>query len=261
MIRILLALSCLLPVFTFAQTDTIARFDEQQTALAVFKGPDGIFYTIEMSDDVEEDSFSLESAARRGSLNSCVTAQFTGVMRRAVKTTPQPGWAKSYKTLDDLFATLPSDSAMIHRVPKIDRSASSKRVAEEQRNVRLKKVWLFAAFRESDNDFHLIIGNHQRPDSATIMMNVEVSGLPERRSIPRRYYKRLLKTRTDFIKIFGDTQCRRSFRFKDKGAPVEIKGSLFFDIHHASTGTGSGKLRPSSVWEIHPITGIKWLTQ
>lgn len=250
------------PLLLAAQVpDTIGRLDEQQASTAFLKGPNGTLYPVEMTDEMEEDTLTFESVARRGSLEACVTANFTGIVRRKAKTSSLPGRPKSFDTLDDLLATLPPDSAMQHHNPPIDNSAFSERVEEERHSVLVKKAWLLAVFREEDNDFHLIIGNRERPDEATALMNVEVSGLPDKATTSRSIYKTLLDARTEFIKIFGDTQCRRTFRFKDKGVPVEIKGSLFFDIHHVSTGTGSGNLHPASVWEIHPVTGIVWLTE
>ncbi|MBK6931512.1 MAG: hypothetical protein IPH12_11875 [Saprospirales bacterium] len=260
MFRIFL-LATLLPALATAQVaDTIVRLDEQTSDRAFLKLPNGALYAVEMSDEADEDSLSFETIARRSALQSCVTATFTGVVRRKAKTSPLPGRAKSYETLDELLDELPSDSSMRFRTPRIDTSPFSERVEEERHNVRIKRAWLFAAFREEDNDFHLIIGNHEQPSQATALMNVEVSGLPEKTASNRRAHQTLLEARTEFIKIFGDTQCRRTFRFPEKGVPVEIKGSLFFDTHHAGTGTGSGNLRPATVWEIHPVTGIQWLS-
>lgn len=261
MLRIFL-LAGVLPLLAQAQVpDTVARLDEQQSGLAFLKGPDGALYPVEMTDESNEDTLSFESVVRRSSLEACVTANFTGIVRRKAKTSSLPGRPKLFDTLDDLLATLPPDSVMQQLNPRIDESPFSERVEAERHNVQIKRVWLFAIFREEDNDFHLIIGNRERPDEATALMNVEVSGLPDKATASRSNYQTLLKVRTDFTRIFGDTQCRRTFRFREKGVPVEIKGTLFFDTHHAGTGTGSGNLHPASVWEIHPVTGIVWLTE
>jgi hypothetical protein len=60
--------------------------------------------------------------------------------------------------------------------PPITTGADSKRVAEEDRNVRLK-VFLYAASREDDRDFHLIIGRSRRKKQP-MYITVEISGLP-----------------------------------------------------------------------------------
>src|SRR5947207_2323871 len=60
--------------------------------------------------------------------------------------------------------------------PPIQTTATSNRVKEEKRNVRVK-AFIYAASRENDNDFHLIIG--RSPDLTPEMyMTMELSGLP-----------------------------------------------------------------------------------
>ena len=57
----------------------------------------------------------------------------------------------------------------------IPTTASSDRVDEEKRNVRVK-AFLYAASREDDNDYHLIIG--RAPNKPAKYMTAEISGLP-----------------------------------------------------------------------------------
>ena len=45
---------------------------------------------------------------------------------------------------------------MVKHKPKITTVSMSKRVIEETRNVRVT-AWIYAASREDDNDFHLIV--------------------------------------------------------------------------------------------------------
>jgi hypothetical protein len=60
--------------------------------------------------------------------------------------------------------------------PRISRDPDSGRVAEENRNVRVR-CWLYAASRENDNDYHLILGRAPGLTSETYK-TMEVSGLP-----------------------------------------------------------------------------------
>ena len=65
---------------------------------------------------------------------------------------------------------------MKNRKPKISKDKTSKRVKEEQRNVRLR-AFIYAASREADNKLHLIVGHN--PDlQHPLYMTMELSGLP-----------------------------------------------------------------------------------
>ena len=66
--------------------------------------------------------------------------------------------------------------------PDVSDGPDSDRTPEEERNVRVR-AFLYAASRESDNDFHLIVGDEG--DQAK-MMTMEVSGLPS--AMPRRLH-------------------------------------------------------------------------
>jgi hypothetical protein len=143
---------------------------------------------------------------------------------------------------------------MIAHEPPITTEQTSKRVSEEKRNVRVR-AFLYAASREADNDFHLIIGRD--PDrSPSLYMTVELSGLPPSSS---SHFNRLKKARDDYKAFFGDNLPGMSYDFYDPPIPVEIEGSLFFDMSHA-TGSkpGPSSLRDDipTIWEIHPISKI-----
>src|SRR5262249_58126098 len=97
-----------------------------------------------------------------------------------------------------LLATLPADAAMKNHHPTITTTATSKRVTEEQRNVRVTG-FLYAASREADNDFHLIVG---RDLAATphVYMTMEISGLPPASAAS---FARLKAARDSFHGFFG----------------------------------------------------------
>jgi hypothetical protein len=139
--------------------------------------------------------------------------------------------------------------------PPIGRGATSGRVSEERRNVAVR-AWLYAASRENDNDFHLIIGGD--PDESPVYMTVEVSGLPPANSTHR---KRLKRARDAYKGFFADDLPGASYDFYKPPIPVDVEGSLFFDIGHLNGGRpGPADLRPDipTVWEIHPVTRIEF---
>jgi hypothetical protein len=179
---------------------------------------------------------------------------FTGTQRRAAKISIAKAPVRTYTDLRTLIKSLAPDQSMTDRTPKISRAATSDRVAEEKRNVRVK-VFIYAASREDDNDFHLILG---RDPSKTpeMYMTMELSGLPPATSAA---FDKLKAARDAFKVFFGSDLPGRSYDFYDPPIPVRIEGSLYFDVTHA-TGTRPGpkslKSRMPTIWEVHPISKI-----
>src|SRR5262249_2404722 len=104
---------------------------------------------------------------------------YQGSDRAAAKLSIADGALETFDDLSDLsnlIATLPSKAAMVNHTPRITRDPDSGRVAEENRNVRVR-CWLYAASRENDNDYHLILGRAPGLTPETYM-TMEVSGLP-----------------------------------------------------------------------------------
>src|SRR5262249_26604695 len=99
--------------------------------------------------------------------------QFAGTARKAAKLSIRSGQTEVLRDLKEVIASFPSEQAMKHHQPPITTAAQSKRVTEEQRNVRIRG-FLYAASRETDNDFHLIVGRD--PGSPVMYMTMEVSG-------------------------------------------------------------------------------------
>lgn len=179
---------------------------------------------------------------------------FRGTARKAAKTSIANAATEVFDDLRDLIATLPSTQTMVSHNPLITVSSSSNRVAEEKRNVRLR-VWLYAASRENDNDFHLIFG--RAPASTPKMyMTMELSGLPPSSST---HFNKLKAARDAYKDFFGDRLPGTSYQHYDPPIPVEIEGSLFFDMSHSSgSKPGPQKLRNNmpTIWEVHPISKI-----
>ncbi|GAB2546584.1 hypothetical protein [Spirosoma aerophilum] len=190
---------------------------------------------------------SLEAMASQGD-------QFKGTARKAAKTSVADAPVEVFTDLKALIETLPSKQTMKNHKPKITEGAKSNRVEKEKRNVRVN-AFLYAASRENDNDYHLIIGRAQDAQPFQCM-NVEISGLPPADS---RFFKPINTGRDAFKTFFKNKLPGTSYSFYSPPFPVVVEGSLFFDMSHA-TGSQPGPqdLRPfiPTVWEIHPITNI-----
>lgn len=155
--------------------------------------------------------------------------------------------------MSDLIASLPSVDAMVKL--KIPTSATSKRVAQENRNIHVTG-FLYAASREADNDFHLIVGDG--PNAAQeLYMTMEVSGLPPE-SDPA--FAKMNAARTAYKQFFGESNLPGAgYHFYQPPIPVVVEGSLFFDETHAkgqAPGPPSLKSRMPTIWEVHPVSSI-----
>ena len=151
--------------------------------------------------------------------------------------------------INDLLHNLPTDAKMKLRVTR-----TSPRIAIENNGVIMANIYLFAFKRESDNDYHLIIGDGPTFSQATLL-NMEISGIPNPDNPD------LDNARTNFLNAFkiNDKTCMSGYVvFANNPVPVHIEGPVFYDIDHTpgSIGPISGniKLRPKTAWEIHPIT-------
>ena len=191
---------------------------------------------------------ALQAAARPLSDN------FAGTARKAAKLSIGNGQIEPFADVSTLIGTLPDDDAMVDHVPPITTGSTSARVAEEQRNVQVVG-FLYAASREADNDFHLIVGRD--PVAPPEMyMTMEVSGLPPRTRVT---FQRLKTARDAFKAFFGAHLPPLSYDFYHPPIPVVVEGALFFDMSHATgqaPGPASLKSRMPTIWEVHPVTAI-----
>jgi hypothetical protein len=178
---------------------------------------------------------------------------FAGTSRKAAKLSISAAAVESFPDVAALIATLPDHEAMVRHRPSIATTAGSARVSREERNIRVRG-FLYAASREDDNDFHLIIGAD--PAADPIYMTMELSGLPPATS---PHFARLEEARESYEGFFGANLPGSSYDFYDPPIPVEVEGSLFFDMSHArGSRPGPQSLRRDMpvVWEIHPISRI-----
>lgn len=202
---------------------------------------------------------AYEKAAQAGPVTAALAAgsgdTFAGTARKAAKLSISTAKKESFANLKALIDTLPSHQAMKQHKPAIKTTSTSRRVHEEDRNVALK-AFIYAASKENDNDYHLIVG--QSPTAATeVYMTMELSGLPPKSS---KSYAKLKKARNAFQTFFSTNLPGTTYDFYDPPVPIEVAGSLFWDASHAKgqrPGPQSLKKKMPTVWEVHPISSIK----
>jgi hypothetical protein len=179
---------------------------------------------------------------------------FTGTSRKAAKLSISSAAVKKFKDVKALVDSFPTDAEMAKHKPKIGRDAKSDRVDEEKRNVRVA-AFLYAASREDDNDFHLIVGTDPQ-GKKLVCMTMEISGLPPKKAAS---FNAIKQARDDFKNLLNDKLPGTGYHFYRPPIPITIGGSLFFDVAHATGGRpGPKDLRPSmpKVMEVHPVTEI-----
>ena len=189
------------------------------------------------------------SAQPAGDLDS-----FMGTARKAAKLSLSNAPTKSFDDVSALIDTLTPEAQMLSLHPPISTAATSKRVQLEERNVRLR-AFLYAASRESDNDFHLIVGRNPAA-KPSVYMTVEVSGLPAKSS---KSFPKLNSARNAFKTFFGAQLPSATYDFYDPPIPLELEGSLFFDMTHAHggrPGPATHRAHIPTIWEIHPLSKI-----
>jgi hypothetical protein len=194
---------------------------------------------------------------------------FTGHYRLAVKTaifrdaSGQIVPAEQVADIPTLLGSLPADPAMRAKYPDMlvaaDAAPETKlaatpfRVAEEQRNVTIP-AWIWFVRKETDNDYHVIIGSSADSGSATYM-NVEVSGLPASSGDPN--YADLQNARAQLTNLVGHEPGSLKYEPFTPPLPVSVTGSLLYDGDHIPGEVGPTGYRPTTTWEIHPVTTIQ----
>jgi hypothetical protein len=182
---------------------------------------------------------------------------FVGKDRKAAKLSISGAQPENFASLSNLFGTLASDDD-IAQDPNISEDPSSLRVGREDRNV-IVNARLYASSKESDNDFHCIIGG-VTPDGDVQYINAEISGLPDSQ---QPSFAQLSSARQQFKDYFGQDLPGHRYSVWPDGIPVRVSGSLFFDLHHYRQGdqAGTGGYKAPTYWEIHPITNIEFEPQ
>lgn len=229
---------------------------------AVYKTPSGkcyAMYFVPDSTDAAENSTpdsaaSMTFAVRAASNRRCDSDAFDGRYRSEAKTSIYGGTIKKYTTLARFMNTLKDDEFMAtEHNPQI--TTSSVRVIEENKTVRIARAYLYAFSKQTDEDYHLIFGTSNNPETARYF-NAEISGVPADEQSPA--YAILLGVWNDFSDHIGGDRCSSGYYFFDDPQRVELSGSLFFDKEHYNEAIGPANARPLSAWEIHPITKLKF---
>jgi hypothetical protein len=174
-----------------------------------------------------------------------------GTDRKAAKLSVAPGSTATFSTVASLLDTLPSDQSMLDHHPPISKDAKSPRVAEEQGNVQVD-AFIYAAKKETDNDFHIIVGDD--PDSGSgRFLNVEVSGLPT----GGEFKATLTAARQQFRDLVqGHLPVPTGYHRYQPPIPVTVTGSIFYDVDHLPGTVGPSFAKPTTAFEIHPVTSI-----
>lgn len=238
--------------------DTIFSLGGMKNENSIFKTRGGKTIKVEMHNYENEEQYNTDkndnSSAGENKSKKCISDEFAGKDRKNAKTSVVNAEYKDFQSLDELLITLPADTKMENYEPKITKNVNSKRVNEELRNVKVERAYIYAIYREPDNDFHIILGSSTISNGREYL-NVEVSGLPPNSSDS---YKTLYHARKEVVDYFGDLNCGKKYIFSENPIEVEVEGSLFYDIDHAPGVVGAGQYKPATSWEIHPVTEINF---
>lgn len=229
-----------------AHFDTVHSLANLQKDTVVWSH-NGQFTMVTHEESHDEEKEEQDQANER--LSATCSDAFAGSARAAAKTSYASVSYGTYATIGALRTSLPSDSYMLG----LGITNSSPRVSDENRNRDITTSYLYAIARESDNDFHMIIGD--ATTTADHLLNCEASGNPPS---SQSSYTNINSVRTYLKGYFGTDFCGQSGYTKFSPAiPITVlKGSLFFDIDHAAGTVGPTGLRPNTAWEIHPIRTI-----
>ena len=180
---------------------------------------------------------------------------FKGKFRPEAKTSYARIRKEKTTDVDSLLKALPTDAQMTQQHHELVAKDSNHqnhvpRIAEEKRNVTVN-AWLYWVSRQTDDDYHLILGDTSELSSKTVFMNAEISGLPPDKPTGQPF----VRLRDDLRKVLATTP-NKNGAFNHP-LPVRITGSLLWDGEHRNPHNVGPKkpvdLRPKKAWEIHPI--------
>lgn len=230
--------------------------DGKKVLLKKYTGPQEILPPppppVRINDSVRMDATSMPmAAAAPRSFAADDNDPFTGSVRAIPKTTYSDKKYEKFKTIPALFRKLPSPETMI--ALRIGRS--NERVPEEDRNVRIEKAYLYTVTVEADNDLHLLIGNTPvyKPGK-TRVFNAEISGVPPNGTAEEKEQMRRLRAKA-IEAMLEIPLCGRN-NYLQVNRRISIRGSLFFDSHHATKPARCREVEGESAWEIHPVRDI-----
>jgi len=184
---------------------------------------------------------------------------FNGAFRLEAKTSYASRQTEKLTQVDALMGSLPTDMQMTqmhHELVTKDKNSQNHepRIDLETRNVAVK-AWLYWVGHQTDNDFHLVLGDTSELTSTTVFMNSEVSGLPPARPTQPPF----MDLRRKLRQLIADNANKKGAFVRP--VPVQITGSLLWDGEHRNPHNVGPKkpvdIRPRKAWEIHPISDLK----
>jgi hypothetical protein len=181
----------------------------------------------------------------------CESDNFDGSNRRVAKITISPAGMESFSTLRALINSLEDAEVMADSI----QGSNSLRIPEEDRNVWIKRAYLYCYSRQTDEDFHVIIGTTKKQTASTKFFNVEISGLPPAADAS---FSLLNEARDSFFEEATENLCSSGYYCYATPLKIEVKGSLFYDKQHHNGLHGTGTKRPADAWEIHPVTFLRY---
>jgi hypothetical protein len=228
-----------------SQLDTIQKLTEMKSDTAIWND-NGVYRTITLEKSMDP----KENVSQETERATCSNL-FSGVDRAVAKTSFSSATFTTYSTFNAFKSKLQTDAFM--KSLNISRSRTSRRVSQEERNVDITTSYLYAIKSEPDGDLHMIIGDL----SKMALINCEVSGYP---STSSSAYAKIRAVKQAVVARFATDFCGKS-SYTIFSPPVLIdifKGSLFFDVDHSAGTVGPSGYRPTTAWEVHPISFIKF---
>ena len=245
---------------TVAFQDTVTNLSLLKKK-AVYKAPNGKTYNVSFEADEQTRVTKMKTVTRRNA---------RGVTRRSAVANAacdnNNKFDGSYRKTAKLSiaghnASSTSLTKLINRLVAMNNAAipvtsSSPRIVIEDSVVTLLSVYLYAVARETDEDYHIIVGTSANPATAKFF-NIECSGLPPTNS---PVYNKMKSARDKVVAFLGGMERCSSGYVKFNDHPkVKIIGSLFYDKQHANDIPGPATSKPKTAWELHPITEFKML--
>ncbi|NOT50033.1 MAG: hypothetical protein HOP10_02005 [Chitinophagaceae bacterium] len=178
---------------------------------------------------------------------------FKGSVRKTPKTNFSMKRYETFPTIPALFRSLKSREFMNNlRIGHLD-----SRVEQENRNVIIKKAYLYTITVEADNDLHLLIGSTPSYiEGVTRVFNAEISGIPTDGSSELKDQMR--EVRRKALDHLGDVPVCGRRGYLQSNTRISIRGSLFYDSHHATKPAKCREVEGESAWEIHPVRDISF---
>lgn len=231
---------------SFKILDTIQDLLQMKNKVAIWND-NGVYRKVsfgEDNDSINDDEQKINKLAPCSPL-------FSGNDRKVAKISLVNSQEDKYSSFNDFRNTLQPDGFI--RSLGITTSTTSDRISQENRNVNISGSYLYAIKNESDGDLHMIIGDL----SNVALTNCEASGYP---SSSYSSYKKIKTVRETVVTRFGTDFCGKS-KYTIFSPPIRLftlKGSLFFDVDHAAGIVGPIGYRPTTSWEVHPVSSIKF---